>query len=286
MLVTLLVGCEMPTERQPYSSDKALTKPALFSEKIDTQNGISFSPNGKELLVSLQKKDTFQNGRTATGIYKYTFADGYWSGPEEIALPGFFDAYHPVLSNDGTRLFFNSRFNPDSGLVYLPHDIWYSDKHESAWSAPRPVTAINSSSYESYPSIAANGNLYFNSNRPGGKGGMDIYMSEYRDGVYLAPKPLEVINSKHEENDLVVAPDERFIIFNRYVHEDQSIDLWLSLNQNGEWLEPVLIDLINENDVWELTPSLSPDGHYFFFEKEGQIWQVDLDVLLDDHATD
>jgi len=49
----------------------------------------------------------------------------------------------------------------------------------SEWSAPVNVTQINSASNEQHPAISKDGlSLYFASNRPGGCGGIDIYVSQ------------------------------------------------------------------------------------------------------------
>ena len=106
----------------------------------------------------------------------------------------------------------------------IPHNIWFSKKTASGWSLPKMLEGINSVSYDSYPSIAKNNNLYFNSDRMGGMGGMDIYVSYYLNGKYQKPTNIRNINSEHSENDLVVDPEEKFIIFNRYIDSTKAID--------------------------------------------------------------
>ena len=280
VLCSLFLGCRSDHGLPPYASDEPIRAATQFHD-FSTSNGISFSPEGNDLYVSLATQDTFSNGRQATGIFQYSFDDGLWSHPQRVNLGEFLDAYHPALSIDGNKLFFNSRYHPDSSDTYLPHDLWYSQKQETGWSAPKAIDIANTTYYESYPSVAANGNLYFNSNRPGGKGGMDIYVSKFRNENFESPVWLESISSADEENDLVVDPQERFIIFNRYIHADQSIDLWISLNKDGQWTAPMKLDQINQPDIWELTPTISPDGKYFFYEVNGKIWQIELDQLID-----
>ena len=88
------------------------------------------------------------------------------------------------------------------------------------------------------------------------------------------------MNSSDAENDLVVDPDQRFIIFNRYEDAAKGLDLFISFNREGSWSQPVSLDQINTSEDWELTPTLSPDGRYFFYELNGKIMQYDLDELL------
>ncbi len=282
IILILLAACACKIKQEPpvYHSDIPLESPTLFSNEIQVRNGIAFSGDGTSLFASLQKADTFDNGRRAAGIFEYSFDNGSWSSPKPIEVVGLLDAYHPVISADDKRLFFNSRSHPDSAGAYLLHDIWYVERSNDQWSSPTNVSTINTEYYESYPSVAANGNLYFNSNRPGGKGGMDLYMSAYKNGKYSPPIWLANLSSEHEENDVTIDPQERFIILNRYIHSDQSLDLWISFNQEGDWTVPRRLDTINQADVWELTPTISPDGKYFFYEIDQQIWQVDLAYLI------
>lgn len=77
----------------------------------------------------------------------------------------------------------------------------------------------------SYPSLARNNNLYFNLTRNGGQGGMHVYVSNFENGSYLDPIALKALNSSDEENDLVIYPDVRFIIFNRYIQINQLTSL-------------------------------------------------------------
>lgn len=58
------------------------------------------------------------------------------------------------------------------------YDLWCADRRDGGWTAPRPLAAFNSSADEFRPSLFTAGGanfLVFSSNRPGGKGGFDLY---------------------------------------------------------------------------------------------------------------
>lgn len=78
------------------------------------------------------------------------------------------------ISSDGKLLFFTACTRNDG---FGSCDIYYSRNKDGSWSVPQNVgEPVNSASWESQPSISANGELlYFVSNRKGGKGGMDIW---------------------------------------------------------------------------------------------------------------
>ena len=106
---------------------------------------------------------------------------------------------------------------------------------------------------------------------------MDIWVAKYEKGDFQVPELLPALNSDLAENDLCIDPQDRFLILNRYVPEDNSINLWISFKEGKVWQKPILLEKINQPDVWELTPYVSPDGRHFLCEIDGEIriWQVD-----------
>ncbi len=286
ILIGILVignySCTTRTQdRPPYYITEELHDPIAFADgNITTTNGINFSKDGRSLYLSKNIAKELRNGRPFAGIFISNFEDGDWSSPRFIELGIAIDAYHPVLSMDNQTLFFNSRSHPDTLDLPIPHNIWYCKKTEKGWSVPKMVEGINSTSYDSYPTIARNNNLYFNSDRPGGKGGMDIFFAKYVNGKYQEPVAIEKLNSTDSENDLVIDPDERFIIFNRYSNATNTLDLYIAFKDGLGWGAPTPLEEINTPDKWELTPTLSPDGNYFFYELNGTIMQFELEKLL------
>jgi Tol biopolymer transport system component len=88
----------------------------------------------------------------------------------------------PALSADGLSLYFSSDRPDGFGAV----DIWVSHRAtpESPWEAPLNLgAAINSADGDTGPDLSPDGHLlFFSSNRAGGEGSNDIYVS-YRADV-------------------------------------------------------------------------------------------------------
>lgn len=84
----------------------------------------------------------------------------------------------PSIRFDGLEIFFSS---DRSGSVAGSQDVWVSTRKSDAdaWSPPVSLgLGINSQFQEQQPAISEDGTmLFFGSNRPGGSGGLDLYVS-------------------------------------------------------------------------------------------------------------
>ncbi|MGD9346116.1 MAG: hypothetical protein PVH84_09660 [Candidatus Aminicenantes bacterium] len=169
-----------------------------------------------------------------------------------------------------------------------PQDDYYSwivKRTENGWGKPKPFgPLINlSESFAGCPTIADNGNLYFFSDRVGGRGNDDIWMSEYLGGPYAKPVNLgDAINTVGFELDPFIAPDESYIIFARIDKERiGSFDLFISFKKkDGTWTRAENMGgKINSNGS-EFCPTVSPDGRYFFFTSNRTIYEPYSDIPL------
>jgi hypothetical protein len=102
---------------------------------------------------------------------------GWWGTPtlvDELNMPGAYDA-RPNVRKDGLEIVFDS--NRAGGAP----DIYSATRSSvfEPWSAPQRLGPnVNTSSAETRASLSRDGTrLYFGSNRPGGVGNSDIYMS-------------------------------------------------------------------------------------------------------------
>ncbi len=240
-------------------------------------NGLSFNPQDNSLLISKPSGQSAPNGKPQYSLYQVSVvADSLQY--QRLAINSRHTDYHPVFSPDGQFLLFNStRPKPTQDTTSGKTDIWLSRYVEGQLQEPDYLESINTDFHDSYPTLTQNNTLYFNSDRPGSQGLMDIYRSEFRDGQWGRPEPVSTLNSPDSENDLVVDPQERFIIFNRYIAATGEIDLFISYKENGDWGAPERLDNINRPEVWELTPTLSFDGKVLYLEIEGRVECYELE---------
>jgi Tol biopolymer transport system component len=99
--------------------------------------------------------------------------DGTWSEPqhggEAINSPG--DELAPVLIASDTLLFASDAMGGQGG-----HDIYLSVLRGGRWSDPVPMTMLNSSWNDTDATRLVDGTYYVSSDRPGGRGGYDIWV--------------------------------------------------------------------------------------------------------------
>lgn len=144
--------------------------------------------------------------------------DGTWSEPKSIGLNINTEKHEASigLSIDGQQLFIYK--DDDYGSIYTS----FFEKGE--WSKPQKLGEnINTSERETHASLSADGKLlYFTSDRPGGFGGLDIYVSEkLRNGAWGPARNLgNAINTKYNEEGPYIHPDGKTLYFSSKGHEN------------------------------------------------------------------
>ena len=154
------------------------------------------------------------------------------------------------------------------------------DKTDSGWSEPKDEV-INTSAFEANATCAANGNLYFTSNRSGKN---ELYFSKWSNGKYSSPILLKEF-SAYGFCEQYIAPDESYILFS----PESNRKIYISfLKDDGSWSVPKDLGLkVNKSGISSNRPCISPDGNYLFFSQfvgdysNPSIYQVDWRPLLD-----
>jgi dipeptidyl aminopeptidase/acylaminoacyl peptidase len=120
-------------------------------------------------------------------------------------LQGQWYSSSPTISPDGSRMIFATDRTGGRGGT----DLWFIERQvDGTWSAPQGCgDAINSSRQERTPQFLSNDTLLFSSDGFGGQGGMDVYMSVFRNGTWQDPVPLEHVNTAMDETDASVSED-------------------------------------------------------------------------------
>lgn len=263
VFIALLQGMVIATHAQ---------QPALFAEGVittkDDEFGGTFTPDGQTCYFSKSVLRFYIDV-----ICFSRFKDGRWQTPEVAPFSGVYRDFDPVLSSDGKKMLFTSS-RPVAGTKEAGYDIWMVEKTARGWSEPIHLdTTINSKYNEHFASIAANGTIYFSSDRPGalgGEGDADIYRSKLVNGKYMPAEHLDSVSSTAYELDCLVSPDESILFTGCYGRKGGygNYDIYYSKNVNGIWSSSKNLGPKVNSRFRDYSPRISPDGKYLFFTSE------------------
>ncbi len=189
-------------------------EPHNLGDSINTKDAEYYptiSLDGHTLIFTRRVNDTNED------FYESTFTDGHWS--KARSLPGNINTNlneaAQSVSLDGQLLIFNGcNFPEGRGSC----DLYVSYLTPDGWSSPDNLgEAVNTEFWESGPSLSPDKkDLYFSSNRPGGYGGSDIYVSHrlvnghWSEAQNLGPQ----INTAGDEATPFIHVDNQTLYFN------------------------------------------------------------------------
>ena len=174
--------------------------PEAIEGEINTINdeGVcSFSSDGRMMFFT--RSPYVADGARGTEILVSNRAGGTWSKPQKIKI--FSDTTisvaHPAISPDGQTLYFVS----DSKKGLGGKDIWKGTLTNGECKYIENLgPEINTPGDEMFPSVSADGTLYFSSNGRVGFGGLDIYKaSPKKDGGWIVENMGSPINSSADD---------------------------------------------------------------------------------------
>ena len=298
--------------------DKAILTYAKFKELLSGENGMVNSDfvdqeimackNAKKIMeipldftketlgeeiniVAINHKSAVSgNGNTMVytcemgeenSIYMSQKVDGKWSPPFEITsqLSNQRDISSSSLNYDGTKLFIY-KLDDFVGNIYVSN---YSD---GSWSKLMKLNNnINTKYYESHASVSKDGNmLFFTSNRDGGEGGSDIYLSELQPDETWGPARNigSSINTPFNEDTPFLTNNDSILFFSSEGHYTMGgYDIFKAKKKNDVWQKPENIGYsINTTDDNLFFQPIG-DGTTAYYSmltgyKEKEIFKIDL----------
>lgn len=177
------------------------------------------------------------------------------------------------ISPDGQLLFFSACNRPDG---FGSCDLYLSKKEGNGWGIPENLgPLVNSQYWESQPAFSPDGKtLIFVSNRPGGYGSSDLWISRLNaDGTWTAPQNAgPVINTPESERAPFIHPDGQTLYFSSKGHPGMGEgDIFFSrAGSNGEWPEPVNLGYPLNTEADEVTFLVDNEGKYAYFSSAAE----------------
>ncbi len=183
------------------------------------------------------------------------------------------------LSSDGQYIFYTA-CNKQGGFGSC--DIYLSRLDGDAWTNPTNLGyPVNSSSWESQPSVSFDGKtVYFSSSRPGGFGKSDIWSTTYKNGKWAVPVNLgPEINTSGDEQSPFIAKDDETLYFNSDGHPGMGrVDLFVAKKSNGRWSNALNLGYPINTDLDETCIVIASNGVDAYMAREGSDSYGGLDL--------
>jgi outer membrane protein OmpA-like peptidoglycan-associated protein len=192
------------TESKSWGPRMPLDRINNTGDSLDLIGGPSLSFDGNLLYFfrtvgTNANHEIFVSRRTRQG----------WSEPEPLGPPintAGYEAF-PSISADGATLYFvRQNTAPQSKEIRKLEQFCFSiyrsvRNKEGNWGPPERLPWPINQDCEKAPKIMADGKtLIFSSNRPGGKGGFDMYQTKLNDlGEWTPPVPLDFVNTELDD---------------------------------------------------------------------------------------
>lgn len=217
-------------------------------------------------------------------FYESDKIGGVWQPAKPVAgkLNTNFNEGAQNISQDGEWLIFTGCNYPE-GMGSCDLYISYKNKNGEWSEAQNMGRPINSESWESAPSLSPDKrDLYFSSNRPGGFGRSDIWVSHRgADGKWGKPENLGAgINTSRDDGTPFIHADNLTLYFNSAGHAGYGMsDIYVvRKNENGKWQKPENLGYpINTIDE-EGSLVVSSDGKTAFYASDKGDFKNKLDL--------
>jgi len=161
---------------------------------------------------------------------------GSWSDPVVVPISSDYNVGTAGISPDGQKMMIFIGGASDPGSLYQIM------KDGDTWSKPSLLAgSINSNGLETTCSITPDGKtIYFASDRQGGKGGLDIWKTELKDGKWSNPTNLgPEVNTAANEDAPFIHPDQKTLFFTSDGHNTMGgNDIFKSKLVAGKWTNP------------------------------------------------
>lgn len=255
--IIIIISSSLPANGQSYEKLKSKTKDSVFgkvkvknfvavnSDDLDysatvLDDGIIFTSTRPHNSMGSKKRRSYKK-KLATLFISRKSKNGRYYNP--VPLKGEVnDRYHEssaVFNKVGDKMYFtrnSSKGKNKDGIVHLK--IYEATKVEDQWDNIVELPFNGDDFSTCHPALSSDGNrLYFSSNRPGGFGGMDIFVSHFKRGKWQKPINLGfLINAKGNEVFPFMSEDEILYYSSNSFEGEGGLDIYRAkkLKENSE----------------------------------------------------
>ncbi len=257
-----VINTQYPEYSPIINADESMI---IFTTRRNTTTGGKLDPN---------------DGKYYEDIFISYRENKEWGTPQNPGKPLNSDLHDATvgLSPDGQKLFV---YRGDNG-----GDIYECDLKGNTWTKPQRLNKnINTKYHESSASLSPDGRkLYFVSDKPGGYGGRDIYVSELDKKGNWGPAQLlpSTINTPLDEEAVFIHPDGKTLYFSSKGHNTMGgYDIFKTVFENGQWSKPENLGYPINTAGDDVFFSISASGRHGYYSsaRPGGFGDQDLYVI-------
>ena len=259
------------------------------------KNPVPFNPKNLGVAINTKANEYFPYLTPDGKVFTFTRMDGrqedlFYANRDDSVFSNAMSYGNNVNTDDnegasamdaqGNFLFVTACNRMDG---YGSCDIYYSVKQNNIWTAPQGIgKPVNTGAWEAQPSFSSDGSaLYFASNRPGGFGGRDIWVSYLDTNMKLSePKNLGPnINTKYDDQCPFIHADNQTLYFTSNGWPGMGNgDIYISRKTDTGWTKAVNIGypINTENDDNGMTVSFDGKTAFLSSSRAGGFGGLDL----------
>ncbi len=196
--------------------------------------------------------------------------------------------YSPVISEDGSSLFFTSRRKGSTGDLKDEDGKYFEDIYEAKLNQKehsritvKQISAINTANHEACVSLSADGKNLFIYRDDNGNG--NLYVSHLKNGEWSAPVDLgPEVNTKAWETHACLSPDGETLYF---VSDRKGgfggRDIWYCKKMpGGRWSEAMSLGETINTEYDEEAPFMLSNGKTLYFCSQGHESMGGFDIFV------
>lgn len=297
----LASSCDRQNELLNKGKDIYTVRSLPFNTKYDdfspavVENSLVFASDREQ--DGIIKRTSLWTGNPFSELYRVPFTpngaqpgDFSYGNPElySRSLNSRFHEAAVAVSADGQTIYFTRNSFSDGktsrsedGLVKLKIFVGHWNTASGDWKDIQGLPFNSDEYHVAHPTLSPDGRrLYFSSNMPGGYGGMDLYVSNFKEGRWTAPINLgPVINTEGNEIFPYLAANRLYFASNGHLGLGGLDLFYATVQQDGNtWGLPVNLGapVNSTHDDFAITFGQDLSWGFFTSDREGGVGHDDV----------
>lgn len=186
--------------------------PKTLNARLNFLRGFGLSPDGKQVMVSSTKG----GGLGGYDLYVSDQRGAFWAEPVNVGQPvnSKENEACPSITTDGNTMYF-MRCTLMQNEKASGCRILVATRRSAAerWQAPTELPANINTGNSQAPRIMGDGeSLIFSSDKMGGQGGMDIFITRKSGTTWSKPVPLDFVNTPQDDQFVSATSLGRYLV--------------------------------------------------------------------------